>query len=250
MTFKKTGVGACGWHLISALAARIMPAADEKAHAGGAGAFRVARVPGQGEDFARPVGFGFTRGRDREFAVQDQRAHVVRVAVVADIVPGGKSRRDDFVEASLLQLRLELGRVHDRLPPPLREWHCNATAIHGATAFFESPMTETPFRQHHDMGGQPAGPVSLQEHEIEPWEKRIEAMMRCLQLRDPPILTVDQLRRCIEALPVEQYDSLTYYERWMASLAALLVEKGILSPSEIEARMAKVRALGAAPIAP
>jgi hypothetical protein len=102
-------------------------------------------------------------------------------------------------------------------------------------------MSDTPYRQHHDMGGQPAGPVGRHEHEIEPWEKRIEAMMRCLQLRDPPIITVDQLRRCIEELPPETYDTLSYYERWMASLAALLVEKGILSPSEIEARMATLR---------
>src|SRR6185295_17639819 len=39
-------------------------------------------------------------------------------------------------------------------------------------------MSDTPHRMHHDMGGQAAGPVSSSSHEIEPWEKRIEAILR------------------------------------------------------------------------
>jgi hypothetical protein len=70
-------------------------------------------------------------------------------------------------------------------------------------------MSETPHRQHHDMGGQPAGPVSTAEHEIEPWEKKIEAILRCMQLRTPALVTVDELRRGIEELPPDQYDKLT-----------------------------------------
>ncbi len=103
-------------------------------------------------------------------------------------------------------------------------------------------MTDTPHRQHHDLGGQPAGAVDRHEHEIEPWEKRIEALVRCLQLRDPPILTVDQLRRHIEELPPKAYDSLSYYEKWIASLANLLLEKGVLAREELEARVAAVKA--------
>jgi hypothetical protein len=103
-------------------------------------------------------------------------------------------------------------------------------------------MTQAPHRQHHDMGGQPAGPVSTAEHEIAHWEKRIEAMVRALQLRKPPILTVDQLRRHLEELPPETYDRLSYYERWIASLANLLIEKGVLTREEIEARVREVAA--------
>ena len=103
-------------------------------------------------------------------------------------------------------------------------------------------MTDTQHRMHHDMGGQPAGPVSLADHEIEPWEKRIEAILRCMQLRDPPVVTIDELRRGIEELPPKLYDSLTYYERWIASLTNIMVEKGVLSRAEVEARMAKIKA--------
>ena len=92
------------------------------------------------------------------------------------------------------------------------------------------------------MGGQPAGPVSLAQHEIEPWEKRIEAILRCMQLREQPIVTVDELRRGIEELPPKLYDSLGYYERWIASLTNIMVEKGVLTRAEIEARMAKIKA--------
>ena len=92
------------------------------------------------------------------------------------------------------------------------------------------------------MGGQPAGPVSTSGHEIEPWEKRIEAILRCMQLRDPPIVTVDELRRGIEELPPKLYDSLSYYERWIASLTNIVVEKGVLSRAEVDQRIARIKA--------
>lgn len=94
---------------------------------------------------------------------------------------------------------------------------------------------------HHDMGGQPAGPVNPSGHEIEPWEKRIEAILRCMQLRETPIVTVDELRRGIEELPPKLYDTLTYYEKWIASLTNIMVEKGVLTRAEIEQRMAAIK---------
>ena len=95
---------------------------------------------------------------------------------------------------------------------------------------------------HHDMGGQPAGQVSTAEHEIEPWEKRIEAIVRCMQLRETPIVTIDELRRGIEQLPPKLYDTLSYYERWIASLTNIIVEKGVLTREEIEQRIGAIKA--------
>ena len=92
------------------------------------------------------------------------------------------------------------------------------------------------------MGGQPAGPVQPSGHEIEPWEKRIEAILRCMQLREPPVVTLDELRRGIEELPPKLYDSLSYYERWIASLTNIMVEKGVLSHAEVDQRMARIKA--------
>lgn len=97
-------------------------------------------------------------------------------------------------------------------------------------------------RQYHDMGGQEAGPVDLHEHEIELWEKRIEAMVRLLSLRENRLITVDELRRGIEQLPPEDYDNLTYYERWIRSLVDILVEKEVLDREELEAKVAEIQA--------
>lgn len=100
----------------------------------------------------------------------------------------------------------------------------------------------TDTRQHHDMGGVDAGPVAPSTHEIEPWEKRIEAMVRLLSTCDPPVITIDEIRRGIEELPPETYDGITYYEKWIASLTAILVEKGVLDRDELAARTSDVEA--------
>jgi hypothetical protein len=98
-------------------------------------------------------------------------------------------------------------------------------------------MTDQHPRQYHDMGGLDRGPVTTAQHEIAPWEKRIEAMVRLLSMRDPPIITVDEMRRGIEELPPDLYDALSYYERWIASLTNILVEKGVLDAAELQARV-------------
>jgi hypothetical protein len=58
-----------------------------------------------------------------------------------------------------------------------------------------------------------------------------------LSMRDPPIITVDEMRRGIEELPPDLYDALSYYERWIASLTNILVEKGVLDAAELQARV-------------
>ncbi|MFQ5936734.1 MAG: hypothetical protein ACE5LB_10020, partial [Acidiferrobacterales bacterium] len=39
----------------------------------------------------------------------------------------------------------------------------------------------------------------------------------------------------------EAYDKLSYYERWIASITTILVEKGVLTQEEIDARIEKRR---------
>ena len=97
-------------------------------------------------------------------------------------------------------------------------------------------------RSHHDMGGEPAGPVDSHEHVTALWEKRVDAMMMLLTNRNPSLLRVDQMRRAIESLPPDAYDRMGYYERWMAAMVMILTEKGVLTQDEIEARVAQVRA--------
>jgi hypothetical protein len=102
-------------------------------------------------------------------------------------------------------------------------------------------MAEDKDRAHHDMGGLPAGPVDRSEHEAAFWEKRIDAIMMLLSNKQRRLLRVDELRRGIESLGPDAYDKLSYYERWIASIAGILVEKGVLTQQEIDARIAQLR---------
>lgn len=98
------------------------------------------------------------------------------------------------------------------------------------------------FRGHHDMGGLPADPVHPAEHDYALWEKRVDALMILLRDHERRIITVDELRRGIESIAPEAYDKLGYYERWITSIAHLLVEKGVVDQAALDARLAAVKA--------
>ena len=95
-------------------------------------------------------------------------------------------------------------------------------------------------RRHHDMGGARAGPVVPHEHELEPWEKRVDAILRLLLAKG--VLTLDELRRGVEELGPGAYDELSYFERWIASIANLLVEKGMVGVQELGEAVAAAQA--------
>ena len=92
------------------------------------------------------------------------------------------------------------------------------------------------------MGGLDAGPVERAEHDYAPWEKKVDAILRLVSDRKRRIITVDELRRGIEELGPGVYDELSYYERWIASIANLLVEKGVIEIDELGRRMAEITA--------
>lgn len=100
------------------------------------------------------------------------------------------------------------------------------------------------FRSHHDMGGQPAGPIQPAEHDYALWEKRVDALMVLLSGPGKRLMTVDELRRGIESIGPEAYDKMSYYERWITSITGLMIEKGVLGKDEIEARVAELKASG------
>ena len=95
-------------------------------------------------------------------------------------------------------------------------------------------------RRHHDMGGLDAGRIDRDEHDTAPWEKRVDALRVLLDRRK--LLCVDELRRGIEELGADAYDRYGYYERWMASMTNLLLEKEIIGVSELGTRMAEIEA--------
>jgi len=105
-------------------------------------------------------------------------------------------------------------------------------------------MTSDASRSHHDMGGQPAGPIAPSEHDYALWEKRVDALLVLLSGKDCRHMTVDELRRNIETLGADAYDRMTYYERWMHSIAQTLLQRGVISVEELGRKMAEVEARG------
>ena len=95
-------------------------------------------------------------------------------------------------------------------------------------------------RRHHDVGGLEAGLIDREDHGKAPWEKRVDALMVLLGKRK--LLSVDELRRGIEELGSDAYDRYGYYERWMASMTNVLLEKKVIEVSELGARMAEIEA--------
>jgi len=90
-------------------------------------------------------------------------------------------------------------------------------------------------RSHHDMGGQPAGEVKQTEHDYAEWERRIDAMNVLLwgQKGGRRLMTVDEHRKNIEAIPPGDYDRLSYYEKWVLSTAETMVEKGFVRAEDL-----------------
>ena len=59
------------------------------------------------------------------------------------------------------------------------------------------------------------------------------------------LMTTDSLRRVLEDMGADAYETMTYYERWIASIAQNMVEAGAVTTEELGAKMAEVRARGA-----
>jgi hypothetical protein len=91
-------------------------------------------------------------------------------------------------------------------------------------------------RRHHDMGGLSAGAIDRAEHELALWEKKVDATLRLLLAKR--IMTLDELRRGVEELGPGVYDELSYFERWIAAIANVLLEKGVLHVQELGLAMA------------
>ncbi|MYC35381.1 MAG: nitrile hydratase subunit beta [Chloroflexi bacterium] len=90
----------------------------------------------------------------------------------------------------------------------------------------------------HDMGGRPnEDPIDQGEHVLMDWERRIDSIRGVLG--DKGLLGVDELRRAIEGLTPERYQSLSYYQRWTEAVEALLIEKGVLTADELDVTMAR-----------
>lgn len=93
----------------------------------------------------------------------------------------------------------------------------------------------------HDRGGWPTEePIDQSDHNMMDWERRVDAMRAVLG--EKGYVSVDELRRAIEGLGNERYESLSYYERWAAAVEVLVVETNLLTTEEIDRKAAQLDA--------
>jgi nitrile hydratase len=86
----------------------------------------------------------------------------------------------------------------------------------------------------HDIGGLSRFRCSAVERDEAPpdaFGKRVDALRQVLAAKK--LMTVDEMRRCIESIPEDEYFALTYYERWMTSFCTLMVEKGVIAAEDV-----------------
>jgi nitrile hydratase subunit beta len=93
-------------------------------------------------------------------------------------------------------------------------------------------------RPTHDLGGRPDdAPIDRSEHELADWELLTDAMAGALGGRG--LMNVDEMRRGIESMPPDEYEHASYYERWLFSIEVNMVEKGVLAPGELDAKLGR-----------
>jgi nitrile hydratase len=86
----------------------------------------------------------------------------------------------------------------------------------------------------HDMGGMHGfGPVDVERDEPvfhDRWEGVVRAMM---QRTNGRYYNLDEFRHAVERMPSEEYLRAVYYERWLHAVETLLLEKGVITQSEL-----------------
>ena len=92
------------------------------------------------------------------------------------------------------------------------------------------------------MGGDPAGDINHDQHDFALWEKRVDALM--VLASSAGLMITDSLRRVLEDMGEEAYETMSYYERWIASVSQNMVEAGAFSTAELADKMAQVKARG------
>lgn len=101
---------------------------------------------------------------------------------------------------------------------------------------------------YHDYGGRPAGRLDTACHDPSVWEQRVDAMLELLGDPRRRLMRLDEFRWMNETMGAEDYERLSYYERWIHSITRLLIHKGVVTREELDARIAEIRARG--PVVP
>ena len=105
-------------------------------------------------------------------------------------------------------------------------------------------MTDGPVEQHnrahHDMGGVQkfmCEPVDTAPHGLTAFDKEVDAIRGILGAKG--VMSVDELRRGIEAIPEADYLRLSYYQKWIRSIAGTLLRRGVITEAELAEALAR-----------
>ena len=97
-----------------------------------------------------------------------------------------------------------------------------------------------PGRVHHDIGGVSrylCHSIDTTPHALTDFDRRVDALRQLLSAKG--LMTVDELRRGIEAIPEAEYHALSYYQRWMRSITATLLRRGVIDEATLRERLAR-----------
>ena len=99
-------------------------------------------------------------------------------------------------------------------------------------------MEKTGPRAMHDLGGVSqfmCDEVDTEPHALTDFDREVDAIRGLLGAKK--IMSVDELRRGIEAIPEADYHRLSYYQRWIRSIADNLLRRGVITESELRAAL-------------
>ncbi len=88
------------------------------------------------------------------------------------------------------------------------------------------------------MGGVPkfmCEAVDIEPHALTDFDREVDAMRQILSAKG--LMSVDELRRGIEAIPEDQYHRLSYYRKWIRSIADNLMARGVITEAELLAAL-------------
>ena len=97
---------------------------------------------------------------------------------------------------------------------------------------------DAPARAHHDLGGVAkflCEPIDTSLHALTGFDREVDALSGLLRAQG--LMTVDEMRRGIEAIPEADYHRLSYYQRWLRSLADNLLARGVITAAELRAAL-------------
>jgi nitrile hydratase subunit beta len=93
-------------------------------------------------------------------------------------------------------------------------------------------------RAHHDLGGASkfmCEPVNIEPHGLTAFDREVDALRQMLAVKH--LMSVDELRRGVEAISEAEYHRLSYYQRWTRSITDNLLKAGVITEDELRAAL-------------